>query len=58
VEAVAGSSVEIAFRFEATLGRFAAGSGALPVSVDGFSAFFFPLFLASGGFLVFDFLYI
>ncbi len=55
---MAGSSVEIAFRFEATLGRFAAGSGALPVSVDGFSAFFFPLFLASGGFLVFDFLYI
>lgn len=46
VEAVAGSSVEIVFRFEATLGRFAAGSGALPVFVDGFSALFFPLFFS------------
>jgi hypothetical protein len=52
VDDVADSSLEIAFRSEATLGRFAAGSVESPVSVDGLLAFFVPLFLADGGFAV------
>jgi hypothetical protein len=50
VDDVAGSSAEIVFRSEATMGRFAAGSGESPVSVDRLSAFVFPLILADGGF--------
>jgi hypothetical protein len=52
VDVDAGSSLQIAFRSEATMGRFAASSGESLVSVDGLSAFFVLLFLADGGFVV------